>query len=260
MKYTGTENFDHQQPARVGVLITNLGTPEAPTGKALRPYLKQFLSDPRVVDLPRFLWLPLLNFVIIPIRSGRSAAAYREIWWPEGSPLLVLTKRLGERLARAVESTARVGIGMRYGQPSIRSGLETLKAAGVERLTILPLYPQFSHTTTSSIYDAVEEALQQMNWSPELHRVQQYHDHPAWIEAVAATVRTFRETHGKPDLLLFSLHGIPQRYVKQGDPYQRQCEQSAADIAAAAGLGEGDWLGTVQAGGGRVPGGGAWSV
>jgi len=253
-KDSGFEMSDkNHQHAATGLILVNLGTPDAPDRKPVGRFLREFLSDPRVVDLPRFLWLPLLNFVIIPIRSGRSAAAYREIWWPEGSPLLVLTRRLGDRLSRELEGEIQVEIGMRYGQPSIRSGLERLQARGVERVIVLPLYPQFSHTTTSSIYDAVEQDLQQMDWSPELLRIRQYHDHPAWIEAVAATIRSFREAHGKADKLIFSLHGIPQRYVRQGDPYQQQCEQSAADVATAAGLGPADWLLTYQSRVGREP-------
>jgi ferrochelatase len=239
--------------AASGLLLVNLGTPDAPERRAVGRFLREFLSDPRVVDLPRFLWLPLLNFVIIPIRSGRSAAAYREIWWKEGSPLLVLTQRLGARLAHELQGSARLEIGMRYGQPSIREGLERLRAAGVDTVTVLPLYPQFSHTTTSSIYDAVEEALRQMDWAPQLSRVQQYHDDPDWVEAVAAAIRSYRAAHGKPERLLFSLHGIPQRYVAQGDPYQQQCERSAEQIAAAAGLDAGEWLLTYQSRVGREP-------
>jgi ferrochelatase len=238
---------------RKGLLVVNLGTPEKPERKPVARFLREFLSDPRVVDLPRFLWLPLLNLVIIPFRSGRSAAAYREIWWPEGSPLLVLTQRLVDRLRAELAETTRVEIGMRYGKPSIRQGLAGLKEAGVSEVTILPLYPQFSHTTTTSIYDAVEEALLELHWQPQRIDVRQYHDHPAWIEAVARSIRRFREAHGAPEKLVFSLHGIPQRYVAQGDPYQMQCEQSAAAVAAAAGLTDDEWLLTYQSRVGREP-------
>lgn len=238
---------------QTGVLLANLGTPEAPERKPVARFLREFLSDPRVVDLPRLLWLPLLNLVIIPLRAGRSAAAYREIWWEEGSPLLVLTQRLAARLQDRLGDRARVEIGMRYGEPSILSGLRKLQESGVERLVVLPMYPQFSGTTTASIYDAVDAGLEALGWNPAIHRVQQYHDHPAWIEAVAESVRAYRAEHGGADRLMFSLHGIPQRYVRQGDPYQAQCEQSAAAVATQLGLGPDDWLLTYQSRVGKEP-------
>ncbi|MDT8320857.1 MAG: ferrochelatase [Xanthomonadales bacterium] len=236
-----------------GVLLANLGTPDSPERKPVARFLREFLSDPRVVDLPRFLWLPLLNLVIIPLRAGRSAAAYRQVWWPEGSPLLVLTRRLAEKLSVRLGAVARVEIGMRYRVPSILLGLENLKKAGVRRLVVIPLYPQFSGTTTASIYDAVDGALQALDWQPQSLRVQQYHRDPVWIEAVAASIRTFQQTHGKPERLVFSLHGIPQRYVRQGDPYADQCRQSAEDIAAALGLAADEWLLTFQSRVGKEP-------
>ncbi len=236
-----------------GVLIANLGTPDAPERKPVARFLREFLSDPRVVDLPRFLWLPLLNLVIIPLRAGRSAAAYREIWWPEGSPLLVLTERLAERVRRRMDGVALVETGMRYRKPSIRMGLERLRQAGVNELVILPLYPQFSGTTTASIYDGVEAALKELSWQPSMHRIEKYHDHPLWVEAVADSIRAFRAEHGTAEKLVFSLHGIPQRYVRQGDPYQLQCEESVQAVVAALGLADDEWLLTYQSRVGREP-------
>jgi ferrochelatase len=236
-----------------GVLLANLGTPESPRRGAVARFLRQFLSDPRVVDLPRFLWLPLLNLIIIPLRAGRSAAAYREIWWPEGSPLLVLTQRLADKLAAALGDRARVEIGMRYGEPSIQSGLEKLRDAGVQEVVVLPMYPQFSGTTTASIYDAVDSALDRMGWYPRRHPVDKYHEQPAWVDAVAASIEAFRANHGAADKLIFSLHGIPQRYVRQGDPYQQQCESSAAAVAARLGLADDEWMLTYQSRVGREP-------
>ena len=243
---------DHNGPS-VGILLANLGTPEAPERKPVARFLREFLADPRVVDLPRYLWLPLLYLVIIPLRAGRSAAAYRQIWWPEGSPLLVLTERLAARLRADLMGRARVESGMRYGEPSIRSALERLRGDGVEVVVILPMYPQFSGTTTASIYDAVDDALERMGWYPRRHPVDKYHDHPAWIEAIADSIRAFRAVHGAAGKLLFSLHGIPQRYVRQGDPYQQQCELSARAVAKHLGLSEGDWLLTYQSRVGREP-------
>jgi len=236
-----------------GILLANLGTPTAPERGPVAKFLREFLSDPRVVDLPRYLWLPLLYLVIIPLRAGRSAAAYRKIWWPEGSPLLVLTRRLADRLAQDLAGVARVEVGMRYGQPSIRQGLKSLRQAGVEKLTVIPLYPQYSDTTTASIYDAVDEALIEMVWKPELVRVQDYHELPAWVAAVANSVRKFRESHGSAERLIFSMHGIPQRYVANGDPYEEQCRKSVQAIAQALGLEESEWLLTYQSRVGREP-------
>ena len=236
-----------------GVLIANLGTPDAPERKHVARFLREFLSDSRVVDLPRVLWLPLLYLVIIPLRAGRSAAAYRKIWWPEGSPLLVLTERLAARLASLSTAEVKVEVGMRYRMPSIRSGLERLRRDGVNEVVVLPLYPQFSETTTTSIYDAVDEALRDLEWQPRLHRIESYYEHPAWVEAVSESIRNFRAIHGAADKLIFSLHGIPQRYVRQGDPYQGQCEESVQAVVRALGLSDDEWLLTYQSRVGREP-------
>lgn len=236
-----------------GVLLVNLGTPEAAERKPVARFLREFLSDSRVVDLPRYLWLPLLNLVIIPFRAGRSAAAYRKIWWPDGSPLLVLTQRLTSRLRSTLSTSMKVEMGMRYGNPSIRNGLDRLKKAGVAEVVVLPLYPQFSHTTTSSIYDAIEWALNDLDWRPELRCIEQYHEHPAWVDAVASSIRDFRKANGVAEKLIFSLHGIPRRYVDQGDPYQEQCEQSVKSIVAVLGLADDEWMLTYQSRVGREP-------
>lgn len=242
-----------QKAAGHGVLLSNLGTPDAPDRKSVGRFLREFLSDPRVVDLPRWFWLPLLNLVIIPVRSGRSARAYREIWWEEGSPLLVLTTRLASSLSRQLGNEYTVQTGMRYGEPSILQAIESLRDSGVEELTVLPLYPQYSGTTTASIYDAVEASLKKLDWRPKLHRVDEYSVFPQWVNAVAQSIQDFQRDHGKPDRLLFSLHGIPQRYVEQGDPYARQCEQGVERIAGQLDLKEDDWLLCYQSRVGREP-------
>ena len=239
-------------PSR-GVCVVNLGTPESPARKSVARFLREFLSDPRVIDLPRYLWLPLLNLVIIPLRAGRSAAAYRKIWLPEGSPLMVLTQRLVSRLAPMLDGIAMVVTGMRYGDPSIRNGLERLRESGVEEVVILPLYPQYSNTTTASIYDAVEQGLAELDWRPRIQRVEHYYEHPLWIDAVASSIRDFRVTNGESEKLIFSLHGIPERYVTQGDPYRDHCEKSVQAIVAALGLGDDEWLLTYQSRVGREP-------
>ncbi|WP_354695140.1 ferrochelatase [Elongatibacter sediminis] len=238
---------------RRGVLLANLGTPAAPERRAVARFLREFLSDPRVVDLPRWLWLPLLNGVIIPLRAGRSAAAYRAVWREDGSPLLVFTQRLAGRLAAELGPATHVAIGMRYGQPSIRDALAGLRDDGVDELVVLPLYPQFSGTTTASIFDAVDAGLGELDWQPVQRRIEDYHVHPAWVGAVADSIRQYRQQHGEPDQLLFSLHGIPQRYVAQGDPYADQCRAGVEAIAKAAGLESEDWMLCFQSRVGREP-------
>jgi protoporphyrin/coproporphyrin ferrochelatase len=241
------------ETGRRGVLVANLGTPESPDRRGVARFLREFLSDPRVVDLPRWLWLPLLNLVIIPLRCGRSAAAYRSVWLPEGSPLLVFTCRLVKKLAARAQGQWQVETGMRYGKPSIRSALADLRNGGVKLLTVLPLYPQFSGTTTLSIFDAVDQALREMNWQPEVQRINDYHLHPAWVAAVASSIVEYRARAGIADKLVFSLHGIPQRYVANGDPYEQQCRAGVAAIARAAQLKDEEWLLTFQSRVGREP-------
>ena len=243
----------NQEKHTVGVLLANLGTPDAPERKPVARFLREFLSDPRVVDLPRILWLPLLYGVIVPLRAGKSAEAYREIWWEEGSPLLVLTQKLAAGLAKELADCAEVEIGMRYGEPSIRAGLESLRERGVKQLVTIPLYPQFSHTTTSSIYDAVDAALDAMAWNPVQNRIMDYHVDEAWTCAIAQSIYAFREERGPADRLLFSLHGIPERYVAQGDPYRDQCEAGVRAITAKLGLADDEWMLTYQSRVGREP-------
>jgi len=247
------EQKDSTKPSHAGVLLANLGTPEYPDRKSVGRFLREFLSDPRVVDLPRWLWLPLLNLVIIPLRSPRSAAAYKSIWWSEGSPLLVLTRRLANKLSNAVQQPATVVAGMRYGKPSIAEAMEQLREAGTTELVVLPLFPQFSYTTSASVFDAVESTLHTMDWNPAVHLINDYHMHPAWVSAVASSIREFREAHGTAEQLLFSLHGIPQRYVNQGDPYEAQCRAGVSAIAKEAGLADGEWTLTFQSRVGREP-------
>ncbi len=219
-----------------GVLITNLGTPAAPTTAAVRRYLAEFLSDPRVVELPRWLWLPVLHAVILRLRPRRSAAAYRKIWTEEGSPLLVNAARqaaaLEDALAERWQGSAKVALGMRYGEPSIAAALKTLHDWGARRVLVLPLYPQYSATTTGSTYDALFKALAAERCVPDLRVVSRYHDHRGYIDALADSVRAAREKHGHDGRLLLSFHGLPQRYCDAGDPYYEQCLETARLVAA----------------------------
>lgn len=210
------------------MLLVNLGTPEAPTAKAVRPYLAEFLGDPRVIDYPRWLWWLILHGVILRVRPARSAHAYQRIWTPEGSPLRVgsekLAARLGEKLAAVCAGPVRVELAMRYGQPSVQAQIERLQREGVRRLLVLPLYPQYSATSTGSVIDAVADAMQALRWPPELRLINDYHDDPAHIEALARSIEQWWATNGRGERLLLSFHGIPQRYVREGDPYFAQCQ------------------------------------
>ena len=236
-----------------GVLLFNLGTPEAPERSAVARYLREFLSDKRVVNLPRWFWLPLLHGVIVPLRAGRSAKAYSRIWTEEGSPLLILSSALRKNMQAQSDSSRVIELGMRYGTHSIHEALQKLKHHGVESLTVLPLYPQFSYTTTASGYDAVDLALEALNWNPPQNRIRDYHVDLNWVQAVAGSIRAFWENHGRAECLMFSMHGIPQRYVAAGDPYQEHCEKGVAAIVKELGLADAEWKLTYQSRLGREP-------
>jgi ferrochelatase len=231
-------------PARTVVLLVNLGTPDAPTPAAVRRYLAEFLSDPRVIEAPRWIWLPVLRGVILPLRSRRSARAYGEIWTSAGSPLRVHSEALASKLATAVQAAGlpvEVRLAMRYGEPSIPAVLRRLRAEGLRRLLVLPLYPQYSATTTATAVDAVTAELASWRRQPELRTIADYHREPAWLDAIAASIRRAREARGAGQHLLLSFHGIPQRYAAAGDPYPDQCAVSAREIAARLGLGPEQW-------------------
>lgn len=250
MKYQGSPEFDHAQEARVGVLLTNLGTPEAPEKSALRPYLKQFLSDPRVVEVPRLLWWLILNGIILNVRPAKSAAAYRTVWTEEGSPLLLHTqnqsRELGELLQQRFSGKVLVDFAMRYGQPSVEKGLQGLIEKGARQLLVLPLYPQYSGPTTGSTFDAVAQDFCKRRWLPDFQFVNSYHDQPGYINAVADSIRAHWAEHGQADKLLFSYHGEPRRYLDEGDPYHCQCHKTTRLVAQALGLEEGQYLTAFQ--------------
>jgi ferrochelatase len=226
----------------VGVLLINLGTPEAPTPEAVRTYLKEFLSDPRVVEIPRALWWPILNFFILPTRPKASAARYAKVWTRDGSPLKVYTERqttllqgyLGERL----RASLTIDYAMRYGRPSIRERLAALKDRGCERILILPLYPQYAASTTATALDKVLETVAGMRDQPAIRTVRDFHDDPGYIAALAASVRDCWMKRGEPEMLVMSFHGIPRRSTDLGDPYHAQCLATGRLLAAALGLAE----------------------
>jgi ferrochelatase len=255
MKYIGQPDFSHQQAPKIGVLITNLGTPEAPTTSALRKYLAQFLSDPRVIEVPRLLWKCILHGVILRIRPRRSAAAYQTVWTEEGSPLMVYTQQQYEGLSQSLKKKygehVVVKFAMRYGQPSIAQSIEAMQQDGVRQLLVLPLYPQYSAATTASTFDALADDFTQRRWLPDLRFISHYHDYPPYIEALAKSVEAHWETHGRADKLLMSYHGVPLRYLKNGDPYHCECYKTSRLLAERLGLSKDAYMTTFQSRFGR---------
>lgn len=221
---------------RVGVLLVNLGTPDAPTPAAVRRYLAEFLSDRRVVDYPRLLWLPLLHGVILNIRPARSAHAYQKIWTEGGSPLRIYAERAAGALGKRLGGKAVVDYAMRYGAPSIGERLKTLQAQGCDRIVIVPLYPQHSRSTTASVGDALFDALKPLVWQPAVRMAAVYHDHPAYIDALAKSACDSLGALGwAPERVLLSFHGTPKRHLAEGDPYHCHCLKTARLLRMAMG-------------------------
>jgi ferrochelatase len=244
--FTIRTDFQHDQPRRLGVLLTNLGTPDAPTAAAVRRYLGEFLWDPRVVEIPRPLWWLILHGIVLRTRPARVARAYASVWTDEGAPLLkhsrAMANALQASLAEEMGDSVRVALGMRYGQPSLASALDQLREQGVNRLLVLPLYPQYSSTTTASTLDALADILKQWRWVPELRMVMQYHDHPLYIEAIAASVQQHWQANGRSERLMFSFHGLPKRNLELGDPYFCECHKTARLVAEKLSLATEDYL------------------
>lgn len=231
---------DHGAARRTAVLLVNLGTPEAPTRTALRAYLGEFLWDPRVVEIPRPLWWLILNLFVLNLRPAKSAAKYARIWLPEGSPLKLHTERqaalLQGWLGEAGKPEVAVAWAMRYGQPSIAGVLDRLKAGGVERVLVLPAYPQYAASAAGSVMDAVADWIKRTRNPLEIRFVKHFPDDPGYIASVAATVSEYRAAHGRPDKLLMSFHGLPRRSLDLGDPYYCECRKTGRLIAEALGL------------------------
>ncbi len=238
--YSVEPRFDHRQIPAVGILLINLGTPQAPTAQAVRPYLRQFLWDPRVIELSRPLWFLILHLFILTRRPKASARLYANIWTAEGSPLWVFSQRLAHRLEGAMReqigTPLHVALGMTYGHPSIPAALAELKAKGCRRLLILPLYSHYSSTSTGASFDAVMKELMRWRLVPEVRTIHQYHDEPALIRALALSIRELWSQGGEPEKLVMSFHGIPERYFLNGDPYHCQCLKTGRLVAAELGL------------------------
>lgn len=232
-------------PERIGVLLVNLGTPDAPSYFAVQRYLREFLSDRRVINASRFIWLPILYGVVLPFRPIRTGRNYRKIWLPDGSPLAVYSRSLAIKIGERLQSTpgveVRVALGMTYGNPSIASVIASLAEQTATRLLVLPLYPQYCSSTTGSVFDRVTRALQRWRWLPETRFVNDYHDDAGYIDALAARVEKHWSEVGERSHLLLSYHGIPAAYVEQGDPYQAQAEATTRLLVSRLGLAAGEW-------------------
>lgn len=234
-RYLAADDFQHGSEPAVGVLLSNLGTPDAPTPAALRRYLGEFLADPRVVEVPRALWWLILHGVILRTRPRRSARAYAKVWTDQGSPLLTHSIRQRDAVNAALDGVfrgpLRVELGMRYGKPSLADALTRLRDAQVDRLLVLPLYPQYSGSTTASTFDEISRQFQRVRRIPQLRFIDSYHDHAGYIEALATSILEHGQRYSPQHRLLFSFHGVPQRYLLAGDPYHCQCQKTARLVA-----------------------------
>jgi len=248
---------EHSRPATAGLLLINLGTPDAPTPAAIRRYLRQFLADRRVVELTPLLWLPLLYGLVLPFRPRRLVHAYEKIWTADGSPLLAISRRqasgLRRHLAQALGQELPVALAMTYGTPSIATALAELEAQQVRRIVVLPLFPHYSCSTTAAALDALFAEINTRRWMPELRTVNSYHDDPGFIAALAQSVQTHWQAHGRGEHLLLSFHGLPQRYVLAGDPYYCQCQKTARLLGEALSLPAGEFSVSFQSRFGKLP-------
>lgn len=242
--------FEHGREGCTGILLTNLGTPDAPTAKAVRRYLKEFLWDPRVVEIPRPIWWLILHGIILRWRPSRSARKYQAIWTDQGSPLLSIVRRQADAivhsLAQICPGPVKVAVGMRYGNPSIAAALRELRDSGTRRLLVFPLYPQYSAATTASTFDAVAREFKTWRWLPELRMIGHYHDDPGYIDAIAKSISQAWDSEGRGERLLFSFHGLPKRNLLAGDPYHCECQKTARLVAERLGLNMEDWAVSFQ--------------
>jgi protoporphyrin/coproporphyrin ferrochelatase len=260
MSYQPEPSFTHGTPPQTGILLINLGTPDAPTKQAVRRYLKEFLSDTRVVEIPKFIWWFILNLIILNVRPAKSAAKYATIWTADGSPLRFYTERQAQMLrgflGEKIRAPIKVVPAMRYGHPSIEAGLDELKAANCTNILVMPLYPQYAASTTASTFDQVARVLMKKRNVPGLRFVRNYHDHPAFIEAIAKNVEAHWQKIGRPnfktDRLLMTFHGVPKFHLDKGDPYHCESHKSARLIAERLGLQKGEYVVTFQSRFGRA--------
>ena len=255
MTYQPEPAYAHGTPAKTGILLVNLGTPDAPTPPAVRAYLKEFLSDPRVVEMPKVLWWLILNGIILNTRPKKSAAKYASIWLPEGSPLRVYTEKqtvlLQGYLSQRTKAPFVVDYAMRYGTPSIPNMLRKLKEQNCQHILVVPMYPQYAASTTATVCDIVFGELQRMRNMPALRTIRNFHDHPGYIKALANSINDFWMKHGRPEKLLMSFHGLPEYTLQKGDPYHCECQKTSRLLAQELGLKEGQYAVTFQSRFGR---------
>ena len=254
VKYIGEKDYEHGSKEKIGVLITNLGTPDAPNKKKLKVYLNQFLSDPRVIELPKILWQIILKLVILQIRPSKSAEAYKQIWTDKGSPLLDIANRQLNKIQSSFSSKNEnivFEVGMRYGNPSIPDALLKLQKKQVRRLLVLPMYPQYCAATTGSTFDEVTNVLQKWRWIPEMRFINQYFEEKNYIEALSNSIKSFWKKTSKPQKIIFSYHGIPKRYLTNGDPYHCFCLKTTRLVKEYMGLSDDEIMTTFQSRFGR---------
>jgi len=240
MPYKTEPSYTHGTASRTGILLINLGTPDAPTPEALRPYLKQFLSDPRVVEIPKAIWWPILNGIILNTRPKKSAAKYASIWMNEGSPLRVYTEKqttlLQGYLSQRTKEPYVVDYAMRYGNPSIASVLQNLREQSCDRILIVPMYPQYAASSTGTAFDDVFREVLQMRNAPALRTIKHFHDNPGYIKALANNINEYWMKNGRPEKLVMSFHGLPQFSLDKGDPYHCECHKTARLLAQELGM------------------------
>ena len=246
MKFKGEQNFQHENEQKKGVLITYLGTPDSPDVLSVRRYLKEFLSDPRIIEVPKIIWWFVLNIFILNFRSFNSARLYKSIWTDGGSPLLVNCLKIKEKVQKSLPSNYQVALGMRYGNPSIKSALNELKEANCRDIEVITLFPHYSATTVGSIFDAVSTEIKSWRWVPSVKFLNSYHDNPLLIEILSKRIKKSFESNGKPDKLVFSYHSIPKKYFDSGDPYHCLCQKTSRLIAEKLSLDEKDYITAFQ--------------
>ncbi|MCL1126547.1 ferrochelatase [Shewanella surugensis] len=246
-KYLGlNKDKRHQSRGKTGVLLVNLGTPEQPTASAVRRYLAEFLADPRVVEIPKLLWMLILHGIILRVRPAKSAALYQQIWTDSGSPLLAITEKQTAKLTEYLSDDVMVDFCMRYGSPSVSETLQNMHNKGVDKLVVLPLYPQYAAPTTASAFDAISKELSRWRFVPSLHFINGYHTHPDFIHALAESIKCDFELKGRPQKLILSYHGMPERNLHLGDPYYCFCIQTTTLLVAELGLRDDEYMSTFQ--------------